>query len=403
MYSMIALVMICLGCFQFIPDDKQKPWYFFIIKALNGGFQSCAWSVNFAIMCNWFPKKGRGLVIGIYGTCTSIGDIIGIQIYTACTSSNKNNWGYNFIILGVIVFGFAILNYFAVIEYPQSVGVTIKEHANIFQPDKVDESTLPVDVLQDEIAPQTQEVQDLMLDQNQGRPQADSIISQDIEDNEEVKSMSFKDALMLRNVIPYAVSLGFCKLAFYGVYYWLPTYLREELLYSKDQAAQISSLSSLGGILGSIILSVCSDLFMFRGPFHFLGCIVGGLSLSFFITVHDQSQTGLLTFLTTSFIFFVQGATVVISLILVDISKTQIRRNKGKSLSTISGIVDGVGGMGSIIGQLLIGPVQDWKGWSAGFAMFALSSYLASIPSIRFTYEEYQQFKAKKSIRQQKD
>ena len=78
MYSMIALVMICLGCFQFIPADKQKPWYFFVIKALNGGFQSCAWSVNFAIMCNWFPKKGRGLVIGIYGTCTSIGDIIGI-------------------------------------------------------------------------------------------------------------------------------------------------------------------------------------------------------------------------------------------------------------------------------------------------------------------------------------
>jgi hypothetical protein len=47
-----------------------------------------------------------------------------------------------------MVFGFAVLNYFAVIEYPRSVGVTIKEHANIFQPDKVDESTLPVDVLQ---------------------------------------------------------------------------------------------------------------------------------------------------------------------------------------------------------------------------------------------------------------
>ena len=55
------------------------------------------------------------------------------------------NWGYNFIILGFIIFGFAAMNFFAVIEYPHKVGVVIKEHANIFKPDQVDETTLPAD------------------------------------------------------------------------------------------------------------------------------------------------------------------------------------------------------------------------------------------------------------------
>ena len=52
-----------------------------------------------------------------------------------------------------------------------------------------------------------------------------SVVSMDIQDSEEVKNMSFKDALTMKNVVPYAISLGFIKLAFYGVYYWLPTYL----------------------------------------------------------------------------------------------------------------------------------------------------------------------------------
>ena len=51
------------------------------------------------------------------------------------TKKSDDNWGYTFIILGILVWLFALTNLFAVIEYPQKVNVVIKEHANIFTPD----------------------------------------------------------------------------------------------------------------------------------------------------------------------------------------------------------------------------------------------------------------------------
>ena len=106
----------------------------------------------------------------------------------------------------------------------------------------------------------------------------------------------------------------------------------------------------------------------------------------------------MLTFLLTTFNVFELGASVVISLILCDIAKEQVRRGKGESLSTISGIVDGVAGSGSIIGQLLIGPVEAWKGWVAGFTMFAIASVLATIPPIPFTINEIVTYKRKRKL-----
>jgi len=76
MYSMIAVVQIVLGSLMFVKD--LHPWPFFIIKALDGILQSFAWPVNFAILCNWFPRKGRGFLIGVWATNPSVGDIFGV-------------------------------------------------------------------------------------------------------------------------------------------------------------------------------------------------------------------------------------------------------------------------------------------------------------------------------------
>jgi len=48
---------------------------------------------------------------------------------------------------------------------------------------------------------------------------------------------------------------------------------------------------------------------------------------------------------------------VVIGIINCDIGKDQIILRRQKALATISGICDGVAGFGSILGQLLLGPV----------------------------------------------
>lgn len=59
-----------------------------MVKAVNGAVQSFAWAVNFGILCNWFPRKGRGVLIGIWATNPSLGDILGQQLYLAFTRDN---------------------------------------------------------------------------------------------------------------------------------------------------------------------------------------------------------------------------------------------------------------------------------------------------------------------------
>lgn len=138
MYTIIALVELLLGLLQFIPIDHQSAAYFFLVKAINGAVQSFAWAVNFGILSNWFPRKGRGILIGIWATNPSVGDIFGQRIYLMFTENTVENWGYTFILMGVLIEVVAILNLLFLVEYPLKKGIVIRERANILDPTKVD-------------------------------------------------------------------------------------------------------------------------------------------------------------------------------------------------------------------------------------------------------------------------
>lgn len=109
-------------------------------------------------------------------------------------------------------------------------------------------------------------------------------------------------------------------------------------------------MGSIGGILGSIIMGLCSDLLVVRSPVHTLGCIFGAMSLLVITSVKTNTHTVLLTSMMTSFNLFEGGATIVIAVILCDIGKDELLKRKRKAVSTISGINDGIAGFGSILG-----------------------------------------------------
>lgn len=184
------------------------------------------------------------------------------------------------------------------------------------------------------------------------------------------------------------MSYFFIKFAFYGVYYWVPTYLQDELGYTQVEAGNITSWGSTGGIIGSLIMGFLSDVLVCRSPVHLLGCIGGALSLSLLTTVRDQDHTTALAFFITSFNVFENGATVVIGILLCDIGKDQVVQKRMKALATISGICDGIAGFGSILGQLLVGPVDNWIGWTGAFGMFSIASIIAIFPALPFTLKE---------------
>ena len=93
--------------------------------------------------------------------------------------------------LGGVIFIFAIINLLCLIEYPRSQGVSIKEEGALLNPNK-------------------------MSVKKYARCQ---------EDNDQIPEIKFLDAFKINGLLQFASSFFFIKFAFYGVYYWIPTYL----------------------------------------------------------------------------------------------------------------------------------------------------------------------------------
>lgn len=88
------------------------------------------------------------------------------------------------------------------IEYPKQVGLEIREMGQVLDPSAVATAS-------------SQELENL-ADDNQ-------IVL--VEDNEDIKQMPFWSAVMIRGVLQFSFSYFFIKFAYYGVYYWVPSYL----------------------------------------------------------------------------------------------------------------------------------------------------------------------------------
>ena len=86
----------------------------------------------------------------------------------------------------------------------------------------------------------------------------------------------------------------------------------------------------------------------------------------------------------------------MISVILCDIGKDYVRKHQKKAIATISGICDGIAGFGSILGQILLGPVESSFGWTASFLMFSAAAIAACFPTLPYMIGEVKAFLLRK-------
>lgn len=90
------------------------------------------WGTNLAVLTNWFPKKGRGLLIGIWASNGNIGSIIGAQLYRGVVGDNKDLWGYPLMIVGAFTILLGLFNLFFCYEFPIQKGFEITEDDFVF-------------------------------------------------------------------------------------------------------------------------------------------------------------------------------------------------------------------------------------------------------------------------------
>lgn len=73
--SSLCLLLITMGVSTGIPLLGISAFWFAGTQFLHGFFQATGGPVNTAIMGNWFPAKGRGLIFGLW-TCHQYGECL---------------------------------------------------------------------------------------------------------------------------------------------------------------------------------------------------------------------------------------------------------------------------------------------------------------------------------------
>ena len=65
------------------PLGIHSIWYLIFIQIVTGMVQSTGWPGVVTVMGNWFGKGKRGLLMGIWNSHTSLGNIVG-ELYIIC-------------------------------------------------------------------------------------------------------------------------------------------------------------------------------------------------------------------------------------------------------------------------------------------------------------------------------
>ncbi len=100
---------------------------------MNGIFQSSGifpitiikgWPGCVACMGNWFDKKSRGLLMGVWTGNTNFGDIIGYMISNLCLKTFKIGWQYTVFFCAGWLFIMSLAFMLVLQPYPEKVIVS---------------------------------------------------------------------------------------------------------------------------------------------------------------------------------------------------------------------------------------------------------------------------------------
>jgi len=86
-------------------------------------------------MGNWTHRGNRGFVTGLWSTCGSVGNILGLQIAPLLLTHWDNKWYYLMWIVGCAYLFVALAMFLFMVPEPSDVGVLMEQENVEFQRD----------------------------------------------------------------------------------------------------------------------------------------------------------------------------------------------------------------------------------------------------------------------------
>ncbi|KAJ8267064.1 hypothetical protein GJAV_G00137890 [Gymnothorax javanicus] len=327
-------------------------WYYAFVQAMNGLVQTTGWPSVVTCVGNWFGKGKRGLIMGIWNSHTSVGNILGSLIAGVFVSSA---WGLSFIVPGIIIASTGVICFFFLVEKPEDVNCTTPQH-------HVNSSSNEV----------------IFSSPASSSPQPAG---------EEPEAISFIGALKIPGVLEFSFCLLFAKLVSYTFLYWLPLYIANVAHFDSKSAGDMSTLFDVGGIVGGIMAGSVSDYTGGRATTCFVMLTVAAPMLFLY---NHVGQNGLGT---TIGMLLVCGALVngpyalITTAVSADLGTHESLQGNAKALATVTAIIDGTGSVGAALGPLLAGLISP-TGWNNVFYMLITADVLACLLLSRLVFKE---------------
>mmetsp|Transcript_13091 Transcript_13091/g.24470 ORF Transcript_13091/g.24470 Transcript_13091/m.24470 type:complete len:451 (-) Transcript_13091:20-1372(-) len=316
---------------------------FGILFAVGGVAQSGVFPGGVSVMSSWFSQSVRGRVMGFWSMSSSSGDALG-QI------------GSGFL------FGVLVMTWEGVMTVFTSLLLLSGVLCLFFLFDRP-------------LASVTFASRDVSIEEE--------LMEQLSFDEDSPRAIGFWKAFFLPGVLLYGLAFACAKLLQYALFLWLPYYLKS--LDMDDTTIGIISFScDIGGIAGSIFVGYLSDRFRRRGA-----VCAALLLLSIPLLMAFKETPANNTFLYIVLAAVVGALTggpanIISSACAADLATRGEAQFNRKALSTVTGIIDGIGGLGAGLGQAAIGFIAE-ESWDAVFYFLmgiSLTSVLLLVPVI---------------------
>ncbi|KAG1675008.1 Glucose-6-phosphate exchanger SLC37A2 [Nymphon striatum] len=335
--------------------------YYVVVMIVGGIFQTSGWPAVVTCVGNWFGKKKRGFIFGVWNSHTSFGNILGSYFAGLFV---EYNWGYSFVVPAIIMASFAII----VFLFLTPCNTELQRGRNPLSAtgsDRLWEAHNDVTSGNPGLADETSPMVD------------DSLSTSLTHSDSPRKAISLLGALRIPGVLEFSGCLLFAKLVSYTFLYWLPRYINATDKYSPTVSANLSTAFDFGGILGGILAGLISDSTGGSATI----CIVMLLcstpmlyGYKYFVTFTMSGKFGYL-FATG---MFVNGPYALITTaVATELGTSSKLQGNSKALSTVTAIIDGTGSLGAAVGPLLAGFLSP-GGWENVFYMLIGAEFIAA-------------------------
>ncbi|KAI1241486.1 hypothetical protein IHE44_0004959 [Lamprotornis superbus] len=370
--SGLFTAMFGLGYFY----NVHNLWFYIMAQIANGLVQTTGWPSVVTCIGNWFGKGRRGLIMGVWNSHTSVGNILGSLIAAYWVSTC---WGLSFVVPGVVVAVMGVVCFLFLIELFLSIFMGHSRNnlnnlhgrePNISTEFVVSSKTflngasrcriqMPTLNAKENGKLQDPEVQHLLTDSENCSVSLSSSTVATGEGRHGTSAISFLGALRIPGVVEFSLCLLFAKLVSYTFLFWLPLYI-----------------TNVGGILAGLIsdrlekrASTCGMMLLLAAPTLYMFSAVSKMGLE-----------------ATVVMLLISGALVngpyalITTAVSADLGTHKSLKGNARALSTVTAIIDGTGSVGSKSTELRD---QSWdkecaNAWSSSLKTKHLILYLES-------------------------